>query len=80
MRPIGLVALTGIATAFISACRWLHRCIIGHHEFGCRRLWIVLAWDDAHHGWWSDHWFDWLGDFRPMADDVTGRRRRARDA
>lgn len=56
MRPIGLVALTGIATAFI--CLPLAASL--HHWSGARSP-IVFAWDDAHRGWWSDHW-DWLGD------------------
>src|SRR5215831_20183037 len=58
MRPIGLVALTGIATAFV--CLPLAASL--HHWGGAAP--ISVSWDDerwwvGHRGWFPHHdWFD----------------------
>lgn len=56
MRPIGLVALSGIATAAV--CLPLSASL--HHWSGPQAP-FSFSFDDARHGWWSDRW-NWFDD------------------
>jgi hypothetical protein len=71
MRPIGLLALTGIATAFICLplAASLHRWSGAHSP-------MAAAWDEGRQRWWSDH-LDWLEDDGDAADDSGSIETRA---
>ena len=74
MRRTGLIALSGIATAFV--CLPLAASL---HHWGAHTP-ISVMWDDEneHHGWWPKHW-NWFADDGDDENESGALERRSFD-